>query len=120
MAEAFFNQLTQCKAVALSAGTEPAEEINPVVVEVMNEVDIDISNSKPKLLTLDMAEKAEKMITMGCGAEAGNICPASLVETEDWQLDDPKDQPLEKVREIRDKVREKVLSLLKEMEIVNE
>jgi len=115
MAEALLNEMAEGKAKAASAGTDPADEINPVVVEAMKEEGIDIGHRKPKLLTLEMAERADRMITMGCGAEAEAICPASFIQTEDWALDDPKGQPIEKVREIREQVRVKVLELLKEI-----
>ena len=114
MAEALFNKMAKGKAIGLSAGTQPADKINPVVVEVMREIGIDISSKKPKALTMDMAEKADRMITMGCGAEAEAVCPATFIETEDWALDDPKDQPLDKVREIRKQIQAKVLKLLEE------
>lgn len=112
MAEAFLNQLAKGKAIGISAGTQPGDNVNPVVVEVMREVGIDISGNKPKALTLDMLEKADKMITMGCGADAGGLCPASFVETEDWALEDPKGKSLEQVRKIRDAVKEKVIELV--------
>ena len=112
MAEAFFNQLAKGKAKGLSAGTQPAEEVNPIVTDVMREVGIDISNNKPKALTIDLVEKADKMITMGCGAEAEAVCPASFIETEDWKLDDPKGKSIEEVRRIRDEVKERVAILI--------
>ena len=112
MAEAFFNQLAKGKAKGLSAGTQPAEEVNPIVTDVMREVGIDISNNKPKALTIDLVEKADKMITMGCGAEAEAVCPASFIETEDWKLDDPKGKSVEEVRRIRDEVKERVTILV--------
>ncbi|MFZ0034399.1 MAG: arsenate reductase ArsC [Sedimentisphaerales bacterium] len=112
MAEAFLNHLAKGKAIGISAGTQPGDNVNPVVVEVMREVGIDISGNKPKALTLDMLEKADKMITMGCGADAGGLCPASFVETEDWALEDPKGKSLEQVRKIRDAVKEKVIELV--------
>ena len=115
MAEAFFNKLAGGKAIGLSAGTQPSDKVNPVVVEVMREVGIDISSNKPKALTMDMAEKADKMITMGCGAEAGAVCPASFIETEDWALKDPEGKSLKEVRGIRDEIKEKVNKLLNEM-----
>jgi arsenate reductase (thioredoxin) len=115
MAEAFFNQIVQGKARAFSAGTQPGDSINPVVVEVMKEVGIDISKNKPKLLTLEMVEKADRMITMGCGAEAGAVCPASFIETEDWALEDPKGKTIEQVRKIRDEIRELINKLVKEI-----
>ena len=116
MAEAFFNQMVMGKARADSAGTQLADKVNLVVVEAMKEVDIDISGNKPKMLTMDMVEKAGRMITMGCGAEAEAVCPASFIETEDWALEDPKGKTLEQVRKIRDEIKERVIKLLNEMQ----
>jgi arsenate reductase len=119
MAEAFFNQLAQCKDMrALSAGTQPGAEVNPVVVAAMKEVGIDISASKPQALTFDMVDKADRMITMGCGADAGGLCPASFIQTEDWKLEDPHGKSLEQVRIIRDEVKRRVEKLIEEMSIV--
>ena len=115
MAEAFFNQMAKGKAIGLSAGTQPADKVNTVVAEAMREVGIDISNNKPKALTLEMVEKANKMITMGCGDDAAAVCPASFIETEDWTLDDPKGKSLEQVRLIRDQIKAKVSELLAEI-----
>jgi arsenate reductase len=115
MAEAFFNKLAGGKAQALSAGTQPADEVNPVVVEAMREAGIDISGNKPKALTIDMVEKADRMITMGCGAEAEAVCPASFIKTEDWALEDPKGKTIEAVRKIRDEIKERVTKLLNEI-----
>ncbi len=115
MAEAFFNQIAQGNAIAISAGTQPTDKVNPVVVEAMQESGIDISGNKPKMLTMEMVEKADKMITMGCGADAGGLCPASFIETEDWALEDPKGKSLEQVRIIRDEIKKRVEKLVKEM-----
>ncbi len=115
MAAAFFNQLARGRAEAASAGTAPADAVNPVVVEAMKEVGLDISAARPRLLDIDMIMGAEKMITMGCGAEAEGLCPASFTDTEDWQLDDPHDQPIEKVRPIRDEIKRRVERLVAEM-----
>jgi arsenate reductase len=115
MAEAFFNNLAGGKAVSFSAGTQPADVVNPVVVQAMREVDIDISGNKPKMLTMEMVEKSDRMVTMGCGAEAGAVCPASFIETEDWALDDPAGKPLTQVRKIRDEIKEKVTRLIEEI-----
>ena len=112
MAEAFFNLLAKGKAKGISAGTQPGDKVNPVVAEAMKELGIDISGNKPKALTLEMVEAADKMITMGCGDDAAGLCPAKIIETEDWALDDPKGQPLEKVRQIRDEVKERVTKLV--------
>lgn len=114
MAEAFFNYLTKGTASAISAGTNPSAQINPIVVEAMREVGIDISDQKPKPLTPEMLENADRVITMGCGAD--EVCPASFVPTEDWELEDPKGKPIEKVRQIRDKIRSKVEDLVKQFE----
>jgi arsenate reductase len=110
MAEAFFNQAAGGKARAVSAGTKPASAVDPRTVEVMREVGIDISGARPKTLTMEMLEQANRVVTMGCGVEG--VCPASFVETEDWQLEDPKGKPIEEVRRIRDEIRTKVLQLL--------
>ena len=115
MAEAFFNQMAQGKALALSAGTRPGDKVNPTVVEAMREIGIDISGNKPKTMTLDMLSKADKMITMGCAADALGLCPASFIETEDWALEDPEGKSLEQVRKIRDEIKQRVRTLVKEM-----
>ncbi len=75
---------------------------------------IDISRNKPKALAMEMLEQADRVITMGCGAEA--VCPASFVETEDWALEDPKGKTLEQVRNIRDEIRERVTRLMNGLE----
>jgi len=113
MAEAFFNHYARGKARAISAGTDPAPSVSRTVVEAMRELSIDISKNKPKALTPEMVDQANLVITMGCSAEAA--CPASWVETRDWGLDDPKGQPIEKVREIRDEISVRVKKLLSEI-----
>lgn len=113
----FFNKLAQGKALGISAGTQPADKINPVVVEAMKEIGIDISNNIPQMLTLEMVEKADRMITMGCGADAEAVCPASLIEMEDWELNDPAGKSLPEVRKIRDEVQRRVEKLIREMKI---
>lgn len=110
MAEAFFNRLAKGRARAFSAGTDPAVAVNPAVVEAMRELGIDISHQKPKALTPEMLEQADRVVTMGCGAEA--VCPATFVETEDWSLEDPKGKTLEQVRKIRDEIKTRVTELL--------
>ena len=118
MAEAFFNRIVEGKAVGFSAGTQITETINPVVVEAMQEVGIDISREKPKMLTLDMMDRADKVIMMGCGVDG--ICPASIVPSEDWKLEDPAGKPVEIVRRIRDEIKLKVEKLIVEMDIKKE
>jgi len=115
MAEAFFNNLAKGKAQAMSAGTNPASRVDPTVIELMKELGIDLTSHYPKKLTVEMLDTADKVITMGCGVE--QACPATLTETEDWGLEDPKGQPKEKIRDIRDQIRARVEKLLQEMGI---
>jgi protein-tyrosine-phosphatase len=113
MAEAFANHYGKGKLVASSAGVMLADKVNPKVVEVMKEEGIDISINKPKLLTAKMAEDADIIITMGCSAE--KFCPAPLLRNViDWGLEDPKDKPIEKVRQIRDEIEKRVSKLISE------
>ncbi len=121
MAQAFANRLGEGKIIAESAGTEPSDALDPVVVEVMREIGYDITSQRPKRLTIKMAENADRIITMGCGVNLedvnhqGGVCPASFLTTEDWGLEDPKGRPIEKVREIRDEIKARVENLIKEM-----
>jgi arsenate reductase len=114
MAEAFFNHLAKGRTVAISAGTEPGSTVNPVVVQAMKEVGIDISEKLPKLLTLEMVEKSDLAITMGCMDEAKS-CPAAFVPSEDWGLTDPHGKPIEEVRLIRDEIRRRAELLIKRL-----
>ena len=114
MAEAFFNKLAKGKAVAISAGTQPARQVNPTVIAAMREVGIEIGNQKPKSLTLEMLESADRVITMGCNV--AEVCPASFVPTEDWQLADPEGKPIDTVRQIRDQIKARVEALVNEFE----
>ncbi|OGN87673.1 MAG: arsenate reductase [Chloroflexi bacterium RBG_13_46_9] len=113
MAKAFFNALAINKGIADSAGTRPATGINPTVIQVMHEVGIDISREIPKLLTLELVEQFDRMITMGCGVE--ETCPAGFLPTEDWGLDDPADKSIEEVRRIRDEIKTRVEKLVAEL-----
>jgi len=113
MAEAFFNRLAGDKAAASSAGTKPASQVDPAVILIMRESDLDLSHHQPKRLTLEMMESADRVITMGCGVE--DTCPTGIVPMEDWGIEDPAGKPLEKVREIRDIIRVKVEKLIKEL-----
>jgi len=115
MAEAFFNQMAQGKAKAISAGTKPAEGINPVAVEAMQEIGIDISNNKPKILTMAMVQSANRMITMGCGADTESVCPARFIESEHWAMEDPQGKSIAEVRLIRDEIKRRVAGLISEL-----
>ncbi len=110
MAEAFVNKYGQEKLTAQSAGIKLAPQVNPVVVEAMKEKGIDISMNKPKLLTQEMANQADLIVTMGCGA--AELCPGPFFkDTVDWALEDPKGKSIDKVREIRDEIERRVKEL---------
>jgi arsenate reductase len=110
MAAAFFNEMADpARAEAVSAGTTPAGQVHPEVAQVMKELQIDLSGAKPQLLTTEMAAGARFLVTMGCGEE----CPyLPGVAVEDWPLEDPKGKPLDRVREIRDAIRDRVARLV--------
>jgi arsenate reductase (thioredoxin) len=114
MAEAFFNKLADGKAVAFSAGSKPAEKVNPAAVQAMAEAGIDISQKTPRLLTPEMLEGIDRVITMGCGEDTA--CPAAWVKTEDWELEDPAGKPIEEVRRIRDEIERRVMALIQDLE----
>ncbi|SIR29218.1 arsenate reductase ArsC [Micromonospora avicenniae] len=96
-----------------SAGSEPAEQINPVAVEAMREVGIDITDRTPVRLTWDTAEASDVIITMGCG-DACPVFPGKRYE--DWKLTDPAGQPIDVVREVRDDIRSRVSGLLADLQ----
>lgn len=110
MAAAFFNALADSsKARAVSAGTNPGPQVHPEVVAAMREVGMDLHAAVPRLLTPELAKGAAWLITMGCG----DACPVvSGVGRGDWPLEDPKGQPLESVRQIRDDIRHRVEAFL--------
>ena len=117
MAEAFTNSLAAEQRLPVrgfSAGTEVGTRINPLAVEVMQELGISMEGQSPKQLTQAMADSASRIVTMGCGVDATS-CPARIHLSEDWSLDDPAGHPIEKVRAIRDQIRERVEALLEEM-----
>lgn len=112
MAEAFFNRLSETTK-ALSAGTQPADEIDYMAVDVMKEVGIEMENQKPKLLTREVLESAERVITMGC--LVNDVCPfIQDKKTVDWSIRDPTGGTLEDYRKVRDEIRELVESLIEE------
>jgi len=101
---------------ASSAGTIPAATVNPMVVEVMKERGFDLSSSKPKMLTNEMIEDADYVVTMGCKVE--DVCPKPLIvkmekKLVDWHIDDPRGKPVEDVRKIRSEIETRVIELLK-------
>jgi arsenate reductase len=112
MAAGFMRELGGDKVEVLSAGSAPKDSINPVAVEAMSELGIDIANQKPKVLTPEAVQQSDVVITMGCG----DACPYYPGKRyEDWALDDPAGQGLEPVRKIRDEIKARVEELLKEI-----
>jgi protein-tyrosine-phosphatase len=91
----------------------PAKEVNPIVVQVMQEKGIDLSGNRPKLIANQMVQEADVIIVMGCSAQG--FCPAPLLnKVTDWGIEDPKGKPIEKVREIRDEIEKRVKMLVDE------
>jgi arsenate reductase (thioredoxin) len=114
MAEGFFRKYAPKGYATLSAGTKPVPEINPLAIQVMKELGIDISNQRSKDLTEDMLRNATTVVNMGC--MDNNFCPTVYIpRVIDWGLEDPKDKPLEKVREIRDEIERRVKQLAAEL-----
>ena len=110
MAEGFFNHYNNNSGyIGLSAGLKATDAIKPLAIEAMKEKGIDISHQKPKILTYEMIENAEKIITMGCVKS----CPAAPPEkTADWELEDPSGKPIESFRNVRDEIDRKVKKLI--------
>jgi arsenate reductase len=110
MSAAFFNAMVDSSlARGISAGSEPGSRVHPEVVAAMKEVGIDLSSVHPQVVTPAMAASVDYLVTMGCGP----ICPTIPgVRREDWPLEDPKGKPVERVREIRDDVRKRIVGLI--------
>ena len=116
MAEGFFNKSPPEGYRAVSAGTKPVSQINPVVIDVMKEVGIDISNQKSKEITEDMMRNSFKTVNMGCMDKES--CPTIfLPNVLDWNLEDPKGKSFEKIREIRDEIDQRVKELVASIKI---
>jgi arsenate reductase (thioredoxin) len=112
MAAALLTHLAGDRIEVRSAGTEPADQINPAAVTAMAEIGIDITAEVPKVVTPDAVEASDVVITMGCG----DTCPYFPgVSYRDWELDDPADQPLDTVRAIRDDIAERIRALIAEL-----
>ncbi|KXA89724.1 hypothetical protein AKJ62_02460 [candidate division MSBL1 archaeon SCGC-AAA259D14] len=128
MAEGFAKHYGREKIEAFSGGSKPAERVDPKAVEVMKEKGIDISDQQPKLVTAEEIEKADYVITMGCGVEVCPVCSDSFVpqganspiqvdeKTIEWDLDDPSGKSVEKFREVRDKIEKRVRDLLENLQ----
>ena len=111
MAEAFVNAAGSAALHAETAGTLGAGSLNPMAVAVMEELGITMVHHIAKQLTSGMVKRADIVVSMGCGVDA-DACPAKFLVTEDWGLDDPAGQSIERVREIRDQIQAKVHGLL--------
>ena len=111
MAEAFFRKYMPKGFEAISAGTKPSTQVNPIVLQAMNEIGIDIENQTPKHLSQQIIGESETTINMGCIDKES--CPALFMkDVLDWQIPDPKGKSIEEVRKIRDQIKTKVLILI--------
>jgi len=118
MAEAFFRKFTSNQFNVSSAGTTPSSQLNPIVIQVMKEIDIDMINQQPKLLSDSMIEHSSKTVNMGCMDRES--CPSLFVkDVLDWNIPDPKEKSLDEVRKIRDEIKSKVMTLIKSLEEID-
>lgn len=113
MSQALFERAADGTHTALSAGTTPAEHIHPEVVEVMRELDIELSDRTPQLLTRRLAERADVVVTMGCGDQCPYLPGKHYI---DWDLPDPKGRPRAEVRAVRNEIEGRVSELLATLE----
>ena len=113
MSQALFERAAEGRHRALSAGTTPADRVHPEVVEVMREVGIELADREPKLLTRELAEQVDVVVTMGCGDECPYIPGRRYL---DWDLEDPKGRPLDEVRATRDDIDRRVRQLVEELD----
>jgi arsenate reductase (thioredoxin) len=113
MSQALFERAAEGRHRALSAGTTPADRVHPEVVEVMRELGIELADREPQLLSSELAEQADVVVTMGCGDECPYIPGRRYL---DWDLEDPKGRPLDEVRATRDDIDRRVRELVKELD----
>jgi arsenate reductase len=113
MTQALFERAAGGRHTAASAGTTPAQQVHPEVVEVMRELDIDLSERVPRGLTTELAQEADVVVTMGCGDECPYIPGKRYI---DWDLEDPKGRPLAEVRVTRDDIGRRVEQLVRELD----
>ena len=119
MAEGFFKKYAPKGFKSLSAGTKPVYKLNPIVVEAMKEVGIDISKQKSKELTDEMIRECDNVVNMGCMDKT--FCPTIWIpKVIEWNLEDPKGKPIEQVREIRDEIEKRTKKLAAEIAITTE
>ena len=115
MSQALFERAAEGRHTALSAGTAPAERVHPEVIEIMHELGIELSDRVPQALTVELAEQADVVVTMGCGDSCPYIPGKRYI---DWELADPEGQTLEHVRATREEIRRRVRSLVAELDSV--
>ncbi len=116
MAEAFFKKYSKIKFNVISAGTIPSSELNPVVVQVMKEIGIDMLEQSPKILSNTMIENSHTIVNMGCVDKES--CPSIFVKNViDWNVSDPKTQSIEQIRIIRDQIKSKVLNMIDSLKV---
>ncbi len=113
MSQALFERAAGGRHSALSAGTTPGERVHPEVVEVMRELDIDLAERTPQLLTRELAEQADVVVTMGCGDSCPYIPGKRYI---DWDLPDPKGRPIDEVRATREEIAKRVQQLVTELD----
>jgi protein-tyrosine-phosphatase len=119
MAEGFFTKYAPEGCEPLSAGTMPVSQVNPLAIQAMSEVGIDISKQKSKDLTEDMIRNSDKIINMGCMDK--NFCPTLFIpKVIEWGIEDPKGKPIEKVREIRDEIERRIKELAADISVAEE
>ena len=109
MSQALFERIAADRHTAISAGTAPAEHVHPEVVEVMRELDIDLADREPQLLTRELAEQADMVVTMGCGDACPYIPGKQYI---DWDLPDPQGRPIAEVRATREEISRRAAGLL--------
>ena len=113
MAAGYLQHLAGDRVEVLSAGSEPADQVNPVAVEAMAEEGIDITGEQPKMLTTEAVQESDVVVTMGCG-DACPFFPGKRYE--DWELDDPAGQGIDAVRRVRDEIKRRVEALIAELD----
>ena len=112
MSQALFEHAADGKHTAASAGTTPAQRVHPEVIEAMAELGVDLSDRRPQKLTRELAEQADIVVTMGCGDACPYIPGKRYI---DWELPDPKAQPIEEVRATRDEIARRIEQLVREL-----
>jgi arsenate reductase (thioredoxin) len=112
MSQALFERAAEGAHRAVSAGTTPADQVHPEVLHVMQELDIDLADGTPQLLTPELAQEADVVVTMGCGDQCPFVPGKRYI---DWELPDPAGQPIERVREIRDEIAHRVADLVTDL-----